>query len=133
MQEGLDIPAFTELVTGRVAGMIRVGGEAYVGLRKDGRTVVCLATVMFQDTPDLARQAQPHVHWFPEATARDKVEIGLRFLVDLKRQALLLIAANKADWRFFDHLCKYGAVRRVGTIRGYFEDGGDAGLWQGVT
>lgn len=132
--EGLppDLPAerFKVLMLARIEELIRSGGDAYVAVA--GEVPVGVATVAIQDAPGLAKQAHPHAIWFPEATARAKLEAALRLILDLKKDHLLLIAAKQPDWRFFHHLCKYGAIRHVGTLRGYFEDGAPAGLWQGV-
>lgn len=76
---------------------------------------------------------EPTVFWFPEASARNKLETSLRWLIDHKQKYKLVLWIGPKDWTFFGHLCKYGVLRTVGKYRGYFPDGTDALLFQGVT
>ena len=74
---------------------------------------------------------EPHVFWFPEATARNKLECALKWLVDMKSKCALFLWIREPDWNFYNHLCKYGAIRPVGKYRN-FPGGGDAMLFQGT-
>lgn len=104
-----------------------------MGRTARGVIPIGVVTVAFRQHPNLRRQAEPHVYWFPEATGRNKIEATLKFIVDLKADHLVIVIAKPADWRFFDHLCKYGALRRVGTIRGFLASGESVGYYQGVS
>ena len=69
--------------------------------------------------------------WFPEASPRNKLECSLKALLDIKKGHLLMFTvAEGRDMVFLGHLCKYGVLRRVGTIHRYLEDGTHAGLFQ---
>lgn len=76
--------------------------------------------------------AEPHVIWFPEASSRNRLELALAFLVELKRHYKVLLWVREANWKFYDHLCKYGVIRTVGKFRAYYPDGENAYLFQGV-
>jgi len=92
---------------------------------------VGLAIVTYSQTYD-RRRAFPHVIWFKEATARQRLEITLRFLLKLKKSNLVVIEAKQPYWPFFDHLCKYGALRRVGTIKYAYGADGKTAIYQGI-
>jgi len=70
----------------------------------------------------LDNAAMPHVHWFPWATDRNKVECSVLFLRDLKKEAMPLILAQPETVPFFSHLARYGLLRRAGTIPNYREN-----------
>ena len=111
--------------------LMEKGGEGYIGIgRKYERDIpICLCLIEYQQ-----RRAYPRVWWFPEATPRNRVELSVKFLIDLKAEFLVLIPAEKEKDRevaHFRHLCKYGLLRKVGTIREYFPDG-KAILFQSV-
>ena len=57
----------------------------------------------------------PHVIWFPWASPRNKIEVVLRFLNDMRRDAKLVVAAETKDRDFFVTMCRYGVMRRIGT------------------
>ena len=112
---------------GRLFG---AGGEALVFLGKTRRGEIPVGLVLLVLN---GPYAEPHVVWFPEASPRNRLELALAFLVDLKRNYKVLLWVRERDWKFYDHLCKYGAIRTVGKFRGYFPDGVNAYLFQGVT
>ena len=76
------------------------------------------------------RIAWPHVFWFPSASSRNKVEIGVKFLRDIKKSHLALITARPEEQTYFRHLAKYGLLRQVGKIRDYDAPGNDVFLFQ---
>lgn len=111
--------------------LIEKGGEGYIGLaRKDDKDIpICLCLIEYQQ-----KRAYPQVWWFPEATPRNKIELAVKFLIELKAEFLVLIPADEAKRRevaYFKHLCLYGLLRKVGTIREYFPEG-KAVLFQSV-
>ncbi len=53
------------------------------------------------------------------------------FIIELKAEFLVLIPSKEHEVAYFSHLCKYGLLRKVGTIREYFSDG-KAVLFQSV-
>ena len=114
-----------------LADLMEKGGAGYIGLaKKDGRDIpICLCLIEFQQN-----RAYPSVWWFPEASARNRIELGVKFLIELKAEFLVLFPVERAKERevaYFLHLCKYGLIRKVGTIREYFP-GGKAWLFQSV-
>lgn len=76
--------------------------------------------------------AYPHVIWYPEASPRNKIEIGVKFFRDLKKDRLGLVTALESDVSYFRHLGKYGLLRQVGKIRGFNRKGEDVILFQTV-
>jgi len=106
------------------------GGELFMMLAS-GKPVG-FAEVGIHTSRGVRRQLFPHAIWFKHATSRNRLECWLRFTVDLKQEDNVVLFAAQENWRFFDHLCKYGCIRAVGKFRGYFADGGDAMLYQGV-
>ena len=120
-QTGLDRAEFTELIINTVGGILRGEGDVFVlhGERKDTGKVVPVAAVTV-----VPAQAQmwPHVYWFPWATARNKIECSLRFLLDAKERFNLIVVSLPQDVDFFMHLCRYGVIRRIGTGRGWLGD-----------
>ncbi len=91
-----------------------------------GLTIVSYQTIYER------RRAFPHAIWFQEATPRQRLECALRFLLDLKKTNLVVIEAKQPYWPFFEHLCLYGALRRVGTLRDAYGAGGRTAIYQGV-
>ena len=111
-----------------LADLVEKGGEGYIGMaRKDDKDIpVCLCLIEYQQN-----RAYPTVWWFPEATPRNKIELSVKFLIALKAEFLVLIPAKEHEVAYFSHLCKYGLLRKCGTIREYFPDG-KAVLFQSV-
>ena len=117
-QTGLDRAEFTELIINTVGGILRGQGDVFVlhGQRKDTGKVVPVAAVTVIPAQG---QMWPHVYWFPWATARNKIECSLRFLLDTKERFNLIVVSLPQDVDFFMHLCRYGVIRRIGTGRGW--------------
>ena len=111
-----------------LADLMEKGGEGYIGMAKKGGkdTPICLCLIEYQQ-----RRAYPQVWWFPEATPRNRIELAVKFLIELKAEFLVLIPSKEQEVAYFKHLCKYGLLHRVGTIREYFSDG-KAVLFQSV-
>lgn len=76
-------------------------------------------------------RAWPHVMWFPEASNRNKLECSLKYLIALKEEIPAMIVCRGEDVPFFRHINKYGVMRSVGTLRGYYE-GEDGYLFETV-
>ena len=131
--QDLNSAGFTALLAGELEGLIRAGGDAYVLMAPTKRGVipVGVALVVKGAVKSGHNQGEPFAYWFPEASPRNRLECTLKGLIDLKKDLVVRIHAPRPVWRFLDHLCKYGVIRRVGTVRGWYLDG-DAGEWQGV-
>lgn len=120
-QAGLDKDEFSALIFQTIGDLLHAQGDAFVliGKRKDGGGAAPLGVV----TTSLAQaQVWPHVRWFPWASARNRVECALRFLMETKEKCNLVIPALPDDVDFFLHLCRYGVIRRIGTGRGWLGD-----------
>lgn len=121
--EDLDAADFTAHLADTVLTVERMGGEVVAAMANTpkGHMPVGITTIEYQDG-----KAFPHVIWFPEASHRNKLELGLKLFIALKDKHLVLVTARtpknqkSADVKYFEHLGKYGVLRRVGTIWGYF-------------
>ena len=126
---GLDADGFRAAATEWFANFAAAGGEVYALIGKTVHGAIPVGMAVLSTGGDFA---EPHAVWFPEASRRNKLELALAFLIEQKRRHKLLIWVRASDWKLFDHICKYGAIRTVGKYRGYFPDGEDAFLFQGV-
>lgn len=57
----------------------------------------------------------PDVLWFPEASARNRMEGMARYILEYKDKNVLLWLVH--DVRFLMHMSRYGLVRKVGTLK----------------
>ena len=126
MPGGLSASEFKGRIVGLLTDLLTSGGEASVLRSHKGLPV---GFVLMNITGTML---EPHAFWFPEATPRIKLETILGWLIDYKARYRLFIWVRQKDWKFYDHLCKYGVVRTVGKYRKFFDDGEDAFLFQGV-
>jgi hypothetical protein len=126
--DDLDPTKFRELFFALVGQVLRDGGEVWVAVSPTGKIPI---GVIIGNLKGI--YMEPHAIWFPEATIRNKLEVLLRFLIDMKGAYKLIIWVTEPDWRFFDHLCKYGVLRTVGKYRKFLPDDADCYLFQGVT
>lgn len=56
------------------------------------------------------------VIWFPWATARNKLESIVYFMNAMRKDWLIMEFAVPNEQAFFDHVCRYGVMRRAGTL-----------------
>jgi hypothetical protein len=129
MPVDLDIPAFQAKIM-EVMARVLLSGEMIMFVNHQEEPVG-MATISYQSVHE-RRRAFPHFWWFTEGKPRQRLEIVLRFLLNLKKANLVVIEAKEANWPFFEHLCKYGVLRRVGTIRDAYGAGGRSAIYQGV-
>lgn len=124
LAEDIKEPNFVD----EIAPLIDRYDDAVIGLaknpKKDEIIPVCLFTVEF------AGWVSPHVRWFPWATSRNKIEVTIRFLMKTVENYTTVVHCNDTDRPFFAHLCKYGIMRPVGHVDGFFEDGGKIMMYQ---
>lgn len=126
---GLEVADFKKALLAFVGWVLERGGEVYVPLVRKGDAMIPGGLVAAHINPPYF---EPHCIWFPEANARERLELTLRFLIDMKARFKVTIWAPDPDWKLFHHVCKYGVLRAVGKYRGFFPDGRDAMLFQGV-
>ncbi len=75
--------------------------------------------------------------WFPWASARNKVET-VTHLLDVLRKAdhdegkvMVLVFSGQDDKRFYDHVCRHGVLRRIGTTHNFYP-GSRGGVYETV-
>lgn len=73
----------------------------------------------------------PHVHWFPWARPRNKLEAALKFINVMRKRYGILIATDRESEPFFTHLVRYGVLRRIGTSRQWYS-GKETPLFESV-
>ena len=73
---------------------------------------------------------EPHAVWFPWASPRNKLEGTLKFLSQERKDRMGIIYLDMGQKRFLEQLARYGVVRRVGTVKSFFEPGKDAVFFQ---
>lgn len=120
----LDPQTFRDIMAANV-GRIFQTGEAWMFYGKSDKPLGMVAAFISGVT------MEPHVFWFPWATPRNRLECALKWIVDMKSRFSLFLWVRDPEWKLFEHLCKYGAIRAVGKYRD-FPGGGDAMLYQGV-
>lgn len=142
MDADLDGPQFGSALTNWIVAFQQNGNQV-VTVLADHSDADRLIKLIFEDRPNTlngkipvalisiaydAHRAYPHAVFFPEATDRLRLEIGVKFLIELKKQNLVLIDSREATTGYFRHLCRYGLLRAVGKIRDYYAKGEDA-MW----
>ena len=132
IEPGLSAEEFRLKLLGWAKQVIENNGDVFVltGKTPFGEIPVGIVAFKCETPPSAKMQFQPHVDWLPEASPRNKLECWMKFLVDLKKQGSVLFVTKEKDWKFFEHLSKYGVIRPVGKIRGYYSDDSDAMLFQ---
>lgn len=131
----MDVAEFTAKLAGLSMEMMRAGHEVAIGQARKGEETIPVCLISIEYSPTVAA---PHAAWFPEASSRNRLELGLKLFISLKKQHLVLtnIKSQKGeksvDVKFHEHLCKYGVLRRVGTIRDYYGPNVNGVLFQSV-
>lgn len=134
VRDGLTREGFVNDFADAVARLLQSGGEAWImsGQTSLGHIPVGLLIVEYRQVSDAVKQAWPEPIWFPEASPRNRLELMLKTVLDLKKEHLVLVLGNPASWTFLKHVCDFGVLRPVGKIRGYWADGTDAMQFQSV-
>lgn len=89
-----------------------------------------LAPVGWMLTKSDGYRVEPHVEWFPWSSDRAKLEACVAFLNKLRKTHLALLHIHLEERGFFDHMCRYGILRRVGTVQDYFREDVHAAHYQ---
>ena len=71
------------------------------------------------------------MEWFPWATTRQKYESAINLLNELRKRFVVIGTAEQESKRFWGHICKYGIIRRIGTLQGVFVSG-PAAMYQTI-
>lgn len=61
--------------------------------------------------------------WFPWASRRNKLEAAVHFLNQMRKQYCMIGFCEPEAIRFFEHICRYGVLRRAGTVFDMLEEG----------
>lgn len=117
-----------------VAAFMEAGGDWFIleAKTKYGKIPVGITSVRVEEGDDTVKQMTPHVIWFPEASARNKLECAVKFITDLRKEGHIVTIARQQDWRFFSALANYGIIRPVGKLWKHYKDGSDAMIYQSV-
>jgi hypothetical protein len=129
-EEGLDPAGFSAWLNQELVQILQGGGQVITFLSdtpEHGRIPVGMATLEFQ-----GKIAYPHALWFPDASARNRLEIAVSFFVELKKDHIGLVAVGAPQEKFFTYLGKYGVLRKVGKLRDWYGDKVHATLFQTV-
>lgn len=130
LPEGMDAMTFNAWFTSVLMPIIEGGGEVITLV---GRTVeygeipVGVATLEYH-----GQIAYPHHIWYPDASPRNKLEITLAFLLELKKSYVGFVMVEKKNENFFRHLGKFGVLRKVGKLYDWFGPKDHATLFQTV-
>lgn len=127
---GPDLKAdeFRNILTEKTITFIRSGAELYV---LEGKTVFGIIPIGLVAARFEGHIASPEAVFFPDASPRNIFECSIKFLVDLKKTHKIVFASKPVNWRFYNHICKYGVIRRFGTCKGYYRTE-DAGFYESV-
>ena len=103
--------------------------EFYEALANLQQSVVSLVTLIADGRPigmilvlGAPMHVEPHADFFPWATPREKLETIVNFLNEIRRQVSTFIFSSEKDTPFFNHICKYGILRRGCKVHHYFGD-----------
>jgi hypothetical protein len=130
--EGMDSQEFLGVFLALIGDRVLAdGGDVWTFFANTPKGEIPVGVVIASASRE--NHLEPHVFWFPEASARNKLECALKWIVETKEKHKLDMWVAEADWKFYDHLCKYGAIRTVGKRRKFFMDGRDAYLFQEVS
>ena len=61
--------------------------------------------------------------WFPWASPRNRLEATVHFLNQMRREHAILGFAEPESIEFFEHVCRYGVLRRAGTVFDMLQEG----------
>lgn len=109
---------FKEHLTDLALRTLQNNGELYVLIGGEREIPLGLVNLTFQ-----GHHVHPHAVWLPEATPRNRLECAAKFLHELRKKHLILIPVEAEKLTLFEHLCEFGVLRKVGTIKGYFKQG----------
>ena len=109
-------------------------GEYYIGVAPNNASAehteipVCLFSLLRRHQG----LGEPHVIWFPWATDRNKIEIVLKFLTEMRRDMTLAIFAREEDAPFFERMKHYGVVKHGCKVFKFWPDGGNGRFYQSI-
>jgi len=63
---------------------------------------------------------EAHFLWFDWATARNRLECGVKFFRLAADEHIAIVYAEESDEGYFDRVCRYGSLKRRATVPGFF-------------
>lgn len=132
-------PLFTSLEMGRAdfeAAVVDTLGPrdwvvTLIADTKDGRLPVGCVSAMNPLGTRLVTIAD--VLWFPWASSRNCLESMVHFINETRDDYTIMEYADEREAHtkgFFETLCKYAVMRRVGTVHDLYGSGNSAALYQ---
>jgi len=61
--------------------------------------------------------------WFPWASKRNKIETGVHLFNQMRKEVTVFGFAEPESISYFEHICRYGVMRRAGTVFDMTQDG----------
>lgn len=72
---------------------------------------------------------EPHVDWFPWATARNRLEASLTYLKEVGKRYKVFIYATAPNQRFWEHVHRYNVLKKGCKITDCYGAGDDAMMY----
>ncbi|HEX9472506.1 MAG TPA: hypothetical protein VF957_23520 [Bradyrhizobium sp.] len=129
---GIETKEFWPIFTQGIE-LIRPGAGVTTLLARTDRGVIPVGWLIgWRYALSSGRAIEVEAMWAPWATPRNKLEAVVAFLYRTRTAALVLWSCRKAEARLFEHACRYGVARTVGTVKDLFGVGEDALVFQSV-
>lgn len=75
---------------------------------------------------------EPSFHWFSWARPRQKIECAVHFINEVRRSQLVVVPAPRADWPFWERICRHGIMKRIGKSEDFIGWGEDGMIFQSL-
>jgi hypothetical protein len=129
MAEDLDFDAFSaEFIS------IASNGEFYIGIAPNRtskeRTEIPVGLITV--TRWHSTLGEPHIFWFPWATKRNKVEVCLKFITEMRHDMTLAIFTKEEFAPFFDRMKAYGVIKHNCKVFKFWPDGSNGRFYQSI-
>lgn len=106
-----------EFVDSIVSYLVQRAHVAYTLIAKPPGRETMPVGIVFGIVPFYGKQFMMvgNFTWFPWASKRNRLEATVHFLNQMRQEWAILGLAD-VDVPFFEHVCRYGVLRRVGTL-----------------
>jgi hypothetical protein len=61
--------------------------------------------------------------WFSWASSRNKLETAVHFFNQMRKETAIIGFSEPESIDFFEHICRYGVMRRAGTVFDFLNEG----------
>lgn len=124
LQEGLSQSEFKEVVID-ILGQVEYDWVFDVKTDKGLRPVgLVTAQQRFE-----GNAIEPHVDWFPWATARNRLECSIQFLRDIGREVKIFLYVEEKDEKFWNRVWQYKVLKKGCKIHDCYGTGRDAMMY----